>query len=436
MKSLNTKNLLLASILATFVVGCGGGSSDNAPAANVPEVSATPTKIWGTVGAVSPANQTITVNGYTLQTAGTPIYYENNTLALADLTPGTQVKVETQQDKATEIELDPAITGVVSQIQGNNLVVNGTTFTYLELNSDIEVGSWVMISARQQTDGLWSVSSVNASPALSYSEIEGRISALDTAIGKFTIGSMQVEYTNAIIEDGDILSNGQWVEVYGHYNQDILTALEIDVENDIDFAGVEAEGTITWVNAEQTYFEIDNRTKVQVTNQTTYEDGTHTDLKNGNLVDVDMIQSNEGLIAKSIEFENKQPETPVDQIKEFSVQGLAETNDGIVTINGIEFIIDAATHFDDGLTESALNNLWVEIEGIEVKASNTNPAHWLIKDIERETKAIHISLEGPVSNNSLWNYPSSDNSLAQFNTRWVDLECRLNGHDLIQCRLD
>ncbi|ACA87283.1 DUF5666 domain-containing protein [Shewanella woodyi] len=437
MKSANAKNLLLASILATFVVGCGGGSSDSGSTTpEIPVAPTTPAKIFGSVEAVSTTNQTITVNGYTLQTAGTPINYEDNILELADLTPGVQVEVETLKGKAIDIELNPAIAGVVSEVQGNKLVVNGTTFTFSALNSDIQVGSWVMISALQQNDGTWSVSSVNQAPVLTHAEIEGRISLLDTTASKFNIGSMQVEYSNATIEYGDILKNGQWVEVDGNFENSHFVAAKIDVENDTDYDGVEIEGTITWVNSELSYFEIDNRTKIQVTANTKFEDGVKTDLKSGNQVDVDMANSSSGLVATNIDFENQQPEIPVTQAREFSNQGFATLNSGIVTINGTEFVIDAATHFDDGLTEAMLNNIWIEVEGIEVKATALTPAHWLIKEIERETKETEISLEGPVSNNSLWNYTSSDNSLAQFDGKWVEVECMLNGDDLLNCRLD
>lgn len=427
MKSSSATNIFLITVLAAGLSACDNNSDDTSPTD-----SSTPNKIAGLVESVSTIKQTVTVNGYTLQAAGTPVSYEDNQFELSYLTVGTQVEVETAAGSATEIELDPAITGIVSEIQDDSIVVNGIRFSHSNL-TDIEEGDWVMISAKMQADDSWEVSAITVSPVLNYAEVEGKLSALDTSNETFNIGSMVVNYSYAYIEDNETLENGQWVEVEGSYLTNNFIATEIDVEDGNDYDGVEIEGTITWVNSELSYFEIDNRTTVQVTSLTVFEDGTQADLKTGAVVDVEMSSSENGLVATEIDFEDKKSDTVV---QEFSVEGFATASNDTVTINGVEFIIDASTQFEDGLTKDSLYNVWVEVEGIEVAATDLTAAYWLIKEIESEIPETTISLEGPVSDNTLWNYSASDNSLAQFNGMWVDVECNLNGETLLNCNLD
>jgi len=434
MRSLTAKNIFLISALAASLAGCGSTSNDSDNDKNTTPVDTTPAKISGLVESISTTAQTVTVNGYTLQAADAEISYEDNQFELAYLTVGTQVEVETSTGSATEIEIDPAITGIVSAIQDDSIVVNGISFNYADV-AEIEIGSWVMISAQMQVDDSWLVSSINISPVLANAEVEGRISTLDTTNSTFTIGTMQIDYSAAYIEDGATLADGQWVEVEGSYSYSNFIATEIEVEDESDYDGVEMEGTITWVNSEQTAFEMNSRTTIQVTNQTRFEDGTQSDLSVGSIVDVEMSNSANGLVATEIEFENKQSETIV---QEFSVEGFAtaDTESDIITINGLEFVIDARTQFKDGLSKTSIYNSWVEIEGIEVVATDLNDAYWLIKEVEAETPEATISLEGPVSDNTLWNYSAADDSLVQFNAMWVEVECTLNGDELLNCMID
>lgn len=443
MKNTSVKNVVLASILATFVVGCGGGSSDSNGGTTPPIPTPTPAKIFGTVDSISPTNQTITVNGRTLATASSMVTYQQDTLTIDAITKGMQVEILTANNNAKAIALDPAITGTVSAIDKDTITVNGVQFIspQSQLKSDITIGTWVMISAKLQSDGSWLASSITSPVGITTqeSEIEGRVSRLDAIAHQFNIGSVIVNYNNAEFDlEGHQLANGQWVEVDGRYDSQARTlfAEEVDIENEMDFNDAEIEGVITWVNTEQTHFEIDSRTRILITPTTQFEDGNKADLKTGRVISVDLISKGMGLEATEIEFEDATGTTPQPVVREFSVEGKALVTDGVFTINGNEFTLDAGTYYDNGLTTATLNNAWVDVEGIEVKATTVTPAHWLVKEIEPEVKQNNISLEGPVSSNSLWGYTSSDNTLAQFNGKWVEVECTLNDDDLLNCRLD
>ena len=47
-----------------------------------------------------------------------------------------------------------------------------------------------------------------------------------------------------------------------------------------------------------------------------------------------------------------------------------------------------------------------------------------------------MELEGPVEGGRIWGYVTSDGSLAPFEGRWLELECRFDGMRLSQCRED
>ena len=88
-------------------------------------------------------------------------------------------------------------------------------FTYAELNSDITVGDWVLISAQVHADSSWKVTSINEISALPFSEIEGSISLLDVNAFTFMIGNVLVDYSNATLDDIQVIQNGLWVEIDG-----------------------------------------------------------------------------------------------------------------------------------------------------------------------------------------------------------------------------
>ncbi|AQS36942.1 hypothetical protein Sps_01778 [Shewanella psychrophila] len=427
MKSSSVKYFVLAGVLATFVAGCGSSSNDTDDTSPEPST----TTIFGPVDSISVGEQTITVNGYQLETTQASVSYEDNILTTSAITQGTQVEIETLNASAQEIELDPAVTGIVTAIQADHIVVNGEAFYFDQLSDNIAIGSWVMISAKQQSDASWLVSSIDNPLELTTSEVEGRISSLNIDAHQFNIGTIIVNYSNAEFDDKNTLQVGLWVEVFGQYSNHMLDAIDIDIENQHDYHGAEVEGTVTWVNSEQSHFELNGHTKIKITAETRFEDGSQSDLSIGDILNVDLIEKNQALLATEIDFESQQ--TPVS--KSFSLEGLAQIDGETFMINHIEFALDAGTYFDDGLTLASLNNTWVEIEGIE-SISHPDDTLWLVKEVDKEQQEQHIDLEGPVENNTLWNYASSDNSLSQFNGQWVEVECQLNGDDLLGCKRD
>ena len=98
--------------------------------------------------------------------------------------------------------------------------------------------------------------------------------------------------------------------------------------------------------------------------------------------------------------------------------------------NGIPFVIDEQTRFKDGLDEDDLGGTWVDLEGV------MEGDRRLIREVEPLEEEHEMELEGPVAQGRIWGYVTSDESLAPFEGRWLELECRFDGMRLSRCRED
>ena len=238
---------------------------------------------------------------------------------------------------------------------------------------------------------------------------------------------MQVDYSNAAIEDSRTLVDGLWVEVYGQFDGSQFVASIIDIRDNDDMRNTELEGIITWVSPDLTSFDIGGNVRVYTNGNTSFDDGTRSNLVTGAVVEVDLIELENKLFATRVDF---QDQVSVPDNLEFNVEGEASYDGATLSINGIVFIIDINTEFDDGISLSNVNGQWVELDG---KANNGN----YVKRVRPERMDNEISLEGPVENGIMWGYSDTDGSLQQFNGQWVDIECqRASDNSLSFCRLD
>lgn len=116
------------------------------------------------------------------------------------------------------------------------------------------------------------------------------------------------------------------------------------------------------------------------------------------------------------------------QAAEFKLTGRTSWQLGQLMVNGIPFDIDGDTRFKDGLDEDDLGGTWVELEG------ETQGERRLIREIEALDEADEMDLEGQVEQGRIWGYVTSDESLAPFEGRWLELECKFDGMRLSRCR--
>ncbi|RAJ00237.1 hypothetical protein [Aeromonas salmonicida] len=118
------------------------------------------------------------------------------------------------------------------------------------------------------------------------------------------------------------------------------------------------------------------------------------------------------------------------QSAEFKLTGRTTWQLGQLMVNGIPFVLDERTRFKDGLSEDDLGGRWVDLEGVVEEGVR------MIREVEALDEEDEMELEGPVAQGRIWGYVTSDNSLAPFEGRWLELECKFDGMRLSRCRQD
>lgn len=118
------------------------------------------------------------------------------------------------------------------------------------------------------------------------------------------------------------------------------------------------------------------------------------------------------------------------QSAEFKLTGRTTWQLGQLMVNGIPFVLDEGTRFKDGLSEDDLGGRWVDLEGVVEEGVR------VIREVEALDEEDEMELKGPVAQGRIWGYVTSDNSLAPFEGRWLELECKFDGMRLSRCRQD
>ncbi|MCX2789630.1 DUF5666 domain-containing protein [Vibrio sp. Sgm 5] len=380
------KKLALVAAVGMALSGCGGsgdgGSSSTQPAAK-------PSSAIGTVESVNEAKSTITVNGYTYRVS--EVMYGSKETNLGAVQPNMMVQVGSGTEKSTEepvvVTLEPTMTGTVTAIDHINktFTVNGVELHFEGLSDEIDQGDWVMVSSLPTADAGYKVLSV-VKFDFDYNgpdEIEGRISSIDTNNGTFKLGAnVTVSYDRV-----DGLSVGEWVEAEGTMQGDVFMAKEVEVENYDSLVGDnDVEGIVTWVANDYSQFSLNYRGNFVVDNATRFEDGTKTDLKQGQEVEVTSVMKNGVRTATEVEIDGPDFDGDHDsnwQGKEFECEGVVtnynvntETfqvsrceNDADQVMSNNTVVIDAQTRFE-GLEKHNLNGTKVEVEGVIINNQN------------------------------------------------------------------
>ncbi|KIP78912.1 lipoprotein [Vibrio harveyi] len=380
------KKLALVAAVGMALSGCGGSGDGGSSS---PQPAAKPSSAIGTVESVNEAKSTITVNGYTYRV--TEVMYGSKETNLGAVQPNMMVQVGSGTEKSTEepvvVTLEPTMTGTVTAIDHINktFTVNGVELHFEGLSDEIDQGDWVMVSSLPTADAGYKVLSV-VKFDFDYNgpdEIEGRISSIDTNNGTFKLGAnVTVSYDRV-----DGLSVGQWVEAEGSMQGDVFVATEVEVENYDSLVGDnDVEGIVTWVANDYSQFSLNYRGNFVVDNATRFEDGTKTDLKQGQEVEVTSVMKNGVRTATEVEIDGPDFDGDHDsnwQGKEFECEGVVtnynvntETfqvsrceNDADQVMSNNTVVIDAQTRFE-GLEKHNLNGTKVEVEGVIINNQN------------------------------------------------------------------
>ncbi|EJN6958419.1 DUF5666 domain-containing protein [Photobacterium damselae] len=370
------KKLALVTIIGLILSGCGGGGSSDSGSTPKPDIKpeTKPALVEGTIDKVNGSN--IIVNGRSYQVAS--VNYANTPLAdgVSVLKPQMMVQVSDVARAGATVFLDPTLLGKVTAVNHttNTFTVNGVELSFAQLNKEIEINDWVMVSAlpmATETGVGYKVLSVieveNTDLAGKY-ELEGTLSQLDSAASTFKLGQVVVDYANIQLEP--TIGNGDWVEVTGQMSNGVFVATEVEVDNyddNEDFDDAEIEGVVTWINNEKTLFTLNARGQFVIDNSTRFEDGSRNNLKTGELVEVTAING----VAKEIEFDRDHDgDHEQGTWHEFDAEGIVSyvTDSTIIldTFNGASqtIYVDNMTRYEDRLTLATLTGKRVEIEGI------------------------------------------------------------------------
>lgn len=257
-------------------------------------------------------------------------------------------------------------------------VVRGTTFATLLGGS--QIADHVRVSAWRQGDGSYRAGYIRTiDPDLTDIELEGGVSAVDTAINEFTIGTITVQYDENSVSFGSGLTeadliDGTVLEVEGTLAGNVLTAATIDrddarrfsrsSEDDIEFtATIDSPYTPSGGATRPGEFTMGGLT-VRVTDATELDDGiTVEDLIEGLLIQV------EGKFLSDTVVEADEIELRDGNAKVKGV--ISSAADNTFIIGGVEVLISPTTAFtvEDGSGISfqtlPIGSTTVEVEGIE-----------------------------------------------------------------------
>lgn len=357
------KSLLAVCIVASLTA-CGGGSSSESPAPT-PSLAPPPTPTVGVTEGVISGFGSVYVNGQRYQTGNANITIGNNTNANESaLKMGMKVRVVSSSDddsddpEATEIQYEEHLVGPISFIDNgtSSLTVLGQTVLFDDLTEiDLEgqvalaIGQTVEISGYINQDGNFYATFIEVEANESEYKLKGNVANLDTALKKFTIGELTIDYSSASFDDMQTsdLADGLYVDVEGtQFDTESMTLVAIEVENkdvdlDDDTDEVNIAGIVSGYDSEQGSFNVNQYTFV-IDSNTEFDDGSIDDLADGVFVKVEAEYINEQLVAEEIEFKERDANGKTEGMVA-AIDEQAQTFE----INGLTFTVDEDTQYED-----------------------------------------------------------------------------------------
>lgn len=258
--------------------------------------------------------------GMTVQTDSATVFDGISSAAL--LSPGQRVTVWGLQAgadgrtwKATRVAVLPATvavvvsTGLVS-VAGAQRDLNGLLLTGAAAGS-LTAGQLVRVQGTLSAAGdSLAVASVKvqgfgvASQPQGEVEIEGLVTTLPSATGRFMLGSIDVDASSASLSPSTAqITLGARVEVYGSWQAGVLKASKVELEDEQTLHEVEIEAVIEQFTSLANF--VIRRQRCAVTDQTTYSHGTTAaDLKVGVKVKLKGTTAGDVLMVAELELDH------------------------------------------------------------------------------------------------------------------------------------
>lgn len=419
---------LLALILTTSLVACGGGgggsssgnTNTNTPSGNSTS-SATAQKTTNVAQGVVTGFGSVIVNGVHFDVKDAAIDIDGDAHVESDLAVGQIVSVTGTVDadgihgKASKLSAETKVRGPIETIDLTNgtIVVLGQTIlitadTFYEDGLTVEslkVGDVVKVSSYTNADSALVATRIEVKTGTEAKDLflAGEVADLNTTVMTFTINGTTVDYSKATISDlpNKTLSNGILVRVHGKIVNGIFVAagnvhssiLDLKHDGELDSkANIEIGGLISLLDIPTgeslvgPSFVVDG-TKVFFGTNITIEGGNLTDLTNGLRVRVKgKLNVDRNLVAEKIILILK---TKVDD------EGLVQTTDltkNTLALNGVTFEVTVDTSFNDRSKADvrlfSLKDLvtgdFINVRGYKLAATTSAPERIIATRIERK----------------------------------------------------
>ena len=415
------RKLLLPVAVALAVAACGGGSGgDGNSSGGTPPPPAATTKTRIVTGAISGFGSVI-VNGVRYDTSSTQVRIEDRPGTMSELAVGQVVRIEAEVDdkggaRAKTLEQHRLMQGTVQAVDAatGTLTLAGQVIRVDDDTSfddsiaqgslaGIAVGERIEVHGFSGATGQARATRIEKAGANEIEvEVTGRVTALDTAVRRFRIGTLVVDYSTATLEDFGTtgVRDGDLVEVKGreYLSDGALKAQQVDKEDGgVDGQSgdeAEVEGFVTrFVSA--TDFDVAGQ-KVTATSGTTYLGGTPADLRADAKVEIEGRLDGTGvLVATKVVFKRNAT------LRLAALVEAVDTAAGTLRALGLTIVVDASTrkedHEDDdpifGLDDLRVGD-WIEVRGYPDPAGT---GRVIAMRLERDDPEDEVELRGPAS---------------------------------------
>lgn len=415
MKSVKMKFVYMG-LVAMLAAGCGGGGGGST--SNPPPSGGT-TKTVFVTGAIAGFGSVI-VNGVHYETESSVVKIEDKSGTAGDLKVGEVVRIKAEVDskgvaRAKTIDQDRLIQGVVEAVDltASTLTIAGQVITVdadtifddsipTRSLAGIVVGDRIEVHGFAG-DGTARATRIEKADATEVEvEVTGVVENLDTALKRFTVGTLTVDYNTATLEDFGTagIALGDLVEVKGtsFLEDGALRATKVDRE-DHGFDGAsgdeaEAEGLITRFESAQD-FDVAGQ-KVTTNPSTQFVNGTAADLKLDAKVEAEgTLDSTDTLVAKKIVFKQE------SSVRLAALVDSVDATNGTFTALGLTIVVNDSTRKEDHASDVRFFKLsdlrvgdWVEVAGYADPAS---PGRLIATRLERDQPENEVELRGPAT---------------------------------------
>ena len=380
-----------------------------------------------TTGAIT-AFGSVYVNDTKYNTDNATVYIEDDVASESDLRVGMMVTIkESSPGVADTIYHDDDVEGIVLStniladgtgtldVMGQAVTVASNTIFESYVSgvtsaAGIEAGNIVEVTGSSSGHGSVTATRLELKAAtladylVSHPEgieVKGIVGSHTDTDKTFDIGSLTVDYTNAVLDD---MPAGNWDGLYVEAKSDEplnasghMVAYKVELENhgskyhhDYDSdSEVEVKGQVTEVTSDSVTV---NGVTYLLGENTRYEHGTADDLIVGALVEVEgYVNTNGDLVAKEVEFEGYDSDSKLEIQGHVSAVGTTDDpNVGTIEINGLTFHVNSSTIMQDS-SDAHLNHFNLSSVGvgdlIKVYYFDNNGTLTVTK-LERETATM------------------------------------------------